>query len=124
MSERSESNASNFSAESFYALLDSPDSREEHRRDFNDIEWLLQQPKADPQYKIGDVMRFHVGGYGVINQVIKNEGWPPMYATQTPIGFEGHANRKCAWHLEGDFAERIAKSPLHSLENIQHERRD
>lgn len=108
------------SASSFIDWLNSHDSREHHRRDFNDLEWARQQPKGSPKYKIGDVIRFHVGGYGVIRKVSEpHGGWPSSYATEALGGFDGHATGKCAWHYEGDFAEWIAKSPLHSLQNAE-----
>lgn len=100
-------------------LLKSPESREDHRREFNCVEWAEQQPKGAPNYKIGDVVRFHVGGFGIICKVNEPKGgWPSSYATETPDGMDGHPSGKYAWHYEGDFSERVAKSPLHSLSGV------
>jgi len=100
----------------FYRWFTGPESREDHRREFTDGEWACEQPKGNPKYNIGDVVRFHAGGFGVIKEVKgPSGGWPSSYATETPKGMGGHKNFKCAWHYEGDFAEWVARSPLHSL---------
>ena len=102
----------------FFAWLNSPDSREKHRNKYNDAEWARRQPKGAPKYKLGDVVEFHVGGFGVINEVCKPEGgWPSEYSTEDIAGMRPHKTRKSAWHYEGDFKRRFAKSPLHSLLN-------
>jgi hypothetical protein len=116
--------ARNCSAESFMAWLTGPDSRETHRREYNDIQWAQMQPTGEPKYKIGDVVEFHVGGYGVIHEVSQPRGgWPSSYATSNVEGYPPHATRKCAWHYEGDFKTWVAKSPLHSLPNVSRQGR-
>lgn len=105
---------------SFFEWIMSPESREEHRREYTDLEWAAAQPTGDPKYKIGDVVEFHVGGFGVIREVSPPRGgWPASYATACIEGMPGHKSRKCAWHYEGDFKEWVAKSPLHSLHNTK-----
>tara|TARA_R110000851_G_scaffold111034_1_gene233982 strand:+ start:123 stop:458 length:336 start_codon:yes stop_codon:yes gene_type:complete len=90
--------------------------REEHRKQFSDIEWQNQQPRGLPKYKIGDVIEFEAGGLGVIREVnIGRGGHPSSYATDRIEGLESHPTGKCAWHYEGDFKNWIAKSPLHTL---------
>lgn len=106
------------SAPDFIAWLNSPESREKHRDQYNDLEWASQQPKGAPKYKVGDVVEFHAGGYGVIREVAQpHSGWPSSYATKDVEGYPPHAARKFAWHYEGDFKTLVAKSPLHSLPN-------
>lgn len=93
-----------------------PDFREAHRRDFDDLQWASRQPIGDPKYKTGDVVEFHVGGFGVIAEVLKpHDGWPASYSTCEIKGLPYHKTRKNAWHYEGDFKTWVAKSPLHSL---------
>lgn len=82
------------------------------------MEWAARQPKGPPKYKIGDAVEFHVGGFGVIDEVSKPQGgWPSEYSTEDIAGMRPHKTRKSAWHYEGDFKRRIGKSPLHSLPN-------
>ena len=92
------------------------DSREDHRKQFNDSEWQNQQPRGLPKYKIGDVIEFHAGGFGVIREVNTGQnGHVSSYATDSIEGKESHPKSKEAWHYEGDFKNWIAKSPLHTL---------
>lgn len=103
------------SAKEIIDYMHSPESRDDHRKEFNDIEWDNQQPLGDPNYKIGDVVEFHVGGFGVISKVnVGDGGWANKYATDKVEGFDPPPYH--AWHLEGDFKELTAKSPLHYLE--------
>jgi hypothetical protein len=91
-------------------------SWEDHRSGYNDMEWAGQQPRGKPNYYIGDVVRFHVGGVGVIREVSRGKnGWPSSYATQKIEGFDYHAWHKDAWHYEGDFAGLVGESPLRKL---------
>jgi hypothetical protein len=106
------------SASDFLAWLNSPASREKHRNKYNDMEWAGRQPKGAPKYRVGDVVEFHVGGFGVIDKVSEPQGgWPSSYATDDIAGMAPHKTRKSAWHYEGDFKRWVAKSPLHSLQN-------
>lgn len=43
---------------------------------------------------------------------------PSSYATADISGMAPHKTRKSAWHYEGDFKRWVAKSPLHSLQNV------
>lgn len=88
-------------------------NRDDHRKQFNDGEWQNQQPRGLPKYKIGDVIEFHAGGFGVIREVRK--GHVPAYSTEEIEGKPFHPRSKVAWHYEGDFKNWIAKSPLHTL---------
>ena len=95
------------------------DLREDHRKEFNDVQWAQQQPEGEPKYKIGDVIRFQAGGIGVIYEVSgPRGGWPSSYSTRPIEGFKYHPRGKYAWHYEGDFSEWVAKSPLHSLNSL------
>ncbi len=105
------------------AWLNDPEgAREKHRKKYNDMEWAAQQPKGPPKFKIGDVVEFHVGGFGVIDEVSapdpeddEEDGWPAEYSTAPIKGMPSRKDGKVAWHYEGDFKRRVAKSPLHSL---------
>lgn len=91
-------------------------NREEHRNQFSDHEWACEQPKGAPKYKVGDVIEFEAGGFGVICEVNKwRGGHPSSYAADPIEGKEPHPKHKHAWHYEGDFKNWIAKSPLHTL---------
>lgn len=97
-------------------IFPSSESREPHRRDLNDVEWASAQPSGDPNYEIGDVIEFKVGGIGVISEVRKPQnGWPSQYATKEVHGIDYREDGKYAWHYEGDFAARIGISPVHDL---------
>ena len=92
------------------------DARDDHRKEFTDGEWAAQQPTGAPKYKIGDVIEFHAGGFGVIREVcMGNNGHANSYATDSIEGKPFHPRSKVAWHYEGDFKNWIAKSPLHKL---------
>lgn len=94
----------------------SPESREDHRNQYSDIEWAQKQPEGPPNYKIGDVVEFYVGGVGVIDEVSEpHGGWPSSYSTTKVEGYPDREDNKRAWHYEGDFKRTIAKSPLHFL---------
>jgi hypothetical protein len=77
-----------------------------HRNGMNDIEWAKHQSKGRPKYKIGDVVEFHEGGFGVIREVSPpRNGWPSSYATSNVKGLKGFW--KTAWHYEGDFKRKL-----------------
>jgi len=81
-----------------------------HRRGISDIDWAKAQPKGPPKYAEGDVVEFHVGGFGVISEVSEpHNGWPSSYATHDVEGFPPHTNHISAWHYEGDFKRLAAK---------------
>lgn len=112
-------------AEKFMAYMNSPESREDHRRDYNDCEWHDAQRVGKPLYKCGDVIEFQVGGFGIISDVNKGnsptvypsiEYGTPSYAVDSIEGMEYHASNIHAWHYEGDLKKCIARSPLHELE--------
>jgi hypothetical protein len=89
-------------------------SREPHRKAYNDVEWANAQPKGPPKYMIGDVVEFHAGGFGVIDKVSPfHSGCPSQYATTHIEGLPRY--NKGAWHYEGDFKRWVAQSPLHDL---------
>lgn len=93
--------------------LNSPESREKHRRKYTDMEWARHQQTGAPRYKRGDAVEFQVGGFGIISEVHKpSGGWPSSYATENIPGMRPIKTGKCAWHYEGDFKRRVAKSPL------------
>ncbi len=90
--------------------------RDYHRREFTDLEWAAEQKNDFPNYRIGDIVEFHVGGFGVIDEVnISNSGWPPSYSTSRIEGKDYHAGGISAWHYEGDFII-IRDSPVHLFE--------
>ena len=112
-------------AERFFEYINSPESREDHRRDYNDREWKLAQREGKPLYKLGDVIEFQVGGFGVISNVNRGnsptvdptiEFGVPSYAVNRVEGMEYHAGGIVAWHYEGDIKTCIARSPLHDME--------
>lgn len=68
------------------------------------MEWAEQQSQGPPHFRIGDVVEFKVGGFGVIDGVTKpHDGWPSSYSTQDVEGMPAHSKTKMAWHYEGDF---------------------
>lgn len=86
----------------------------EHRRGICDSDWAALQEKGAPKFKLGDVVEFKDGGYGIIKSVcdgVSNN--PPMYATRSIPGLPGYW--KCAWHYEGDFKRLVTGSPLRDL---------
>lgn len=95
-----------------------PEFRDEHRKQFTDMEWAAIQHKGPPKYKIGDVVEFMVGGFGVIDGVSEpHGGWPSKYSTNRIPGMPAHKRGVSAWHFDGDFKRLVAKSPLHDLPN-------
>ena len=90
--------------------------RDHHRKEFTDIEWAEQQITGEPNCRIGDIIQFKVGGFGVIDDVnISNSGWPPSYSTSRIEGKNFHARGISSWHYEGDFTV-IHPSPVHYFE--------
>lgn len=90
---------------------------DEHRRGINDVAWARMQPDGPPNYRIGDVVEFMVGGFGVIDKV--NEplnGWPSSYSTDSYESLPPHATHKCAWHYEGDFKRLVGRMKLEWLD--------
>ena len=91
---------------------------DEHRRGISDLEWVRLQPVGDPNYMLGDLVEFQVGGFGIITKVSKPQsGWPSSYATSIANGFADHKTTKRAWHYEGDFKRLAGASPLRSASN-------
>ena len=113
--------------EKVMAYLSGPESREDHRREFNDIQWKASQRVGKPLYKLGDVIEFQAGGIGVISKVNKGnyhfnvpsiEHVTPSYSVDRIEGKDYHPEGIYAWHYEGDFIEGwVAKSPLHGIED-------
>lgn len=73
----------------------------------SDLQWAQMQTKRQ-NYYIGDVVKFHGGGIGLINGVSRNGGWPPSYSTEPVSGHEYRRDAKLAWHYEGDFQSLVA----------------
>lgn len=96
------------------------DNRDEHRKEFDDVEWNQQQVMQPPKFREGDIVEFKVGGFGVISTHPKNwskdSGWAPSYATRSIDGMKEHATSKCAWHYEKDFT-LVEKGLLHKFES-------
>jgi len=79
-------------------------ARDDHRKEFSDMEWADEQPEGAPNYKVGDTVEFHVGGFGEIKEISEPQGgWPSSYSTRDIYGMPGHKRGKCAWHYESDF---------------------
>lgn len=79
-----------------------------HRNGLSDLEWAARQPKGKPKFKIGDVVEFYEGGFGVIRDVSPpHDGWPSSYATSNVKGMKSFW--KSAWHYEGDFKRKVKK---------------
>lgn len=79
---------------------------DKHRRGISDMRWADQQPKTQAKYKEGDIVKFMVGGTGIIDVVMfPHNGWPSSYSTHLIAGMDYHARGKDAWHYEGDFKE-------------------
>jgi hypothetical protein len=90
--------------------------RDKHRKKFSDVEWAEKQPKGKPNYHVGDVVEFKVGGFGIIDEVSKpHAGWPSSYSTAEIEGMRPHKDRMCAWHYEGDFKRLVRGSALRRL---------
>lgn len=99
-------------------MTNNPKLRDKHREQYSDLEWVRNQPEGPPNYKIGDVVEFCEGGYGVICEVSQpHDGWPSSYATSDIDGHSTHPRKKRAWHYEGDFKKLVGKSPLHFFKN-------
>ncbi|MFX0134115.1 MAG: hypothetical protein ACFFDN_10775 [Candidatus Hodarchaeota archaeon] len=79
---------------------------DKHRRGLSDIQWEAQQPMTLPNYKIGDIVEFKIGGSGIIVEVSPPEcGHPSQYAIAEIPGKKYHPRNKYAWHYEGDIKE-------------------
>ena len=90
--------------------------RDNHRKQYTDIEWALAQPTGPAKYMIGDVVEFRVGGFGIIDEVCHpHNGWPASYSVARAEGKPFHAKGITAWHYEGDFKELVGKSALRGL---------
>lgn len=84
-------------------------SYEKHRIGIPDHEWENAQP-LEQNYFIGDVVEFHVGGCGLIDEVLKSDhGGCPKYSTREVPGHDHHPTRT-AWHYEGDFKTLLSPS--------------
>jgi len=90
--------------------------REDHRKEYSDLEWAAAQQPGPARFKIGDVVYFKAGGCGVINKVKEpSNGWPATYSTDKINGQEDHPKTKRAWHYEGDF-EAATLGILHNFD--------
>lgn len=86
---------------------------DKHRSGISDLDWAKRQPKADPNYSLGDVVEFKAGGFGIITKVSKPQnGWPSSYATDAVKGMKDHPKTKRAWHYELDFKKRVGKTVI------------
>lgn len=86
----------------------------EHRKEFSDLAWAAHQKKGPPNFYVGDIVEFHVGGFGVINEVSQpHDGWPSSYKTGDVPTLPGQPKR--AWHYEGDFKRLVGESPIRRL---------
>ncbi len=87
------------------------DAVAKHRRGITDLQWAANQRKGKARYKIGDVVEFKEGGFGVIHEVSEpHNGWPSSYATRNVPGMKPFW--KSAWHYEADFKRMVAKGEL------------
>ena len=81
--------------------------RDDHRKEFDDIQWADQQPTGAPNFNIGDIVEFKVGGYGMISEIRHTHGgWPSKYATAKIETLPPPPYY--AWHYEGDFTLKQA----------------
>ncbi len=81
--------------------------RDEHRKEFNDMQWAYQQPTGAPSFNLGDIVEFKVGGYGMICEIRHpHGGWPSEYATAKIKTLPPPPYY--AWHYEGDFTLKQA----------------
>lgn len=95
------------------------ESVDKHRRGICDAEWAKMQKYGEPEYFIGDVVKFKVGGWGVINEVAPaHDGWPASYSAAEIKGKPFHSKGKVAWHYEGDM-ELVKPSPLRRMEDTE-----
>ncbi len=80
-----------------------------HRNGLSDGDWARKQPKGKPNYAIGDIVKCHGGGIGVVDTVsLAHGGWPNTYALSPVWGQKEPPYN--AWFYEGDF-ELIARGP-------------
>jgi hypothetical protein len=91
----------------------------EHRKQFNDVEWAKEQPKGAPNYYLGDVVLLHGGDSGIIVNVMEPQSGHPSSYTLDPIPGQKASLWKRAWFYEGDFKELTAPSALRSIVNKQ-----
>lgn len=99
--------------------LNSPEYRGKHRAKYTDLQWAEKQPKGPPKYRIGDVVEFHVGGFGVIDEVQKPQsGWPSEYSTSDIDGLHPHKDGVCAWHYEGDFKRHVINPAIRKAKKV------
>lgn len=83
----------------------------EHRKYLNDLDWAAAQVQGPPNYHIGDVVEFHEGGFGVVDEVSEpRDGWPSSYSVAFVPGLP-KAPRN-AWYYEGDIKRLVGGSPL------------
>ncbi len=93
--------------ENLKAYMLSGGSKDEHRKEFNDMQWADQQPTGAPNFNIGDIVEFKVGGYGIITKISEpHGGWPSSYATEKAKTLPPPPYY--AWHYEGDFTLKQA----------------
>ena len=82
-------------------------------KNISDMQWAEMQPHGPPNYALGDVVEFEVGGYGVITEISEpHGGWPSSYATDEIKGYQPPPYH--AWHHELDF-KRLVNSTARKL---------
>jgi hypothetical protein len=94
--------------------------RDEHRKDFNDVQWMSRQRIGPPSYEVGDVVSFRAGGVGVIVEKREGTHLPPSYTTGPIEGFPYHPKSINAWHYEGDFT-LLKESPIRETKRKKQE---
>lgn len=105
----------NKSANGIYAAFLNAEmqNRDKHRRNYSDMEWLAKQRRGAPKGRIGDIVKFRAGGWGVIDNV--SCGDIPSYSVRPIEGRNYHPRAKYAWHYEGDFLIEML-GPVHKME--------
>ena len=88
---------------------------DKHRRGLTDCEWASKQPNGKPNYFLGDIVEFKVGGFGIITETTDPGDKPIAYSISSVQGLKQITTGKCAWHYEGDFKRLVGKSPIRNL---------
>lgn len=98
-------------------------TRDEHHKDYNDLEWAMQQGQGPPQYVLGDVVEFHAGGVAVIVEVSPPQsGWPSSYSVAPLEGYP--CPNKQAWYYEGDFEHATIEGLMCLRESYEQDSQD
>lgn len=88
----------------------------EHRKGMSDMQWANAQSQEPPNFMVGDIVEFMVGGFGIIVTVTKpHDGWPSSYAADPVPGLDYHSKGKYAWHYEGDFKRLAYPSAIRAV---------